>query len=39
MIQPLKEIKSIGNFKVLISLHPDVSANISLKVSSQEVNK
>ena len=37
MIQPIKEIKSIGNFKVKISLHSEVDAEISIKVESAEI--
>ena len=36
MIQPIKEIKSIGNYKVKISLHSEVDAEISLKVETSE---
>ena len=36
MIQPLKDIKSIGKFKVKISLHPEVDADIVVNVSSSE---
>ena len=36
MIQPIKEIKSIGNYKVKITLHSEVDAEISLKVESSE---
>ena len=36
MIQPLKEIKSLGNFKVKISLHSEVDAEIIIKVESAE---
>ena len=36
MIQPTKEIKSIGNFKVKISLHSEVDAEICIKVESAE---
>ena len=36
MIQPLKEIKSLGKFKVKISLHSEVDAKISIKVISAE---
>jgi large subunit ribosomal protein L9 len=30
MIQPVKEIKSLGKFKVKISLHSEVDAEIQL---------
>ncbi len=36
LIQPSKEIKSLGNFKVMINLHPEVQTQIVIKVSSQE---
>ena len=36
MIQPIKEIKSIGKFKVKISLHSEVDAEITIDVSSAE---
>ena len=36
MIQPVEEIKAIGKFKVKISLHSEVDAEIFIKVSSAE---
>ena len=36
MIQPVKEIKSIGKFKVRISLHSEVEAEITIAVNSAE---
>ena len=36
MIQPVKEIKSIGKFKVKISLHSEVEAEILIIVNSAE---
>ena len=36
LIQPVKEIKSIGIFKVVLNLHPDVQSKISIKVISEE---
>ena len=36
MIQPVKEIKSIGKFKVKISLHSEVDAEITIDVQSAE---
>ena len=36
MIQPVKEIKSIGDFKVKISLHSEVDAEITINVSSAD---
>ncbi len=35
-IQPIKEIKSLGKFKVKISLHSEVDAEISINVQSAE---
>jgi len=37
MIQPIKEIKSIGKFKVKISLHSEVDAEITIDVQSAEI--
>ena len=36
MIQPLEEIKAIGKFKVKISLHSEVDAEITINVSSAD---
>ena len=36
MIQPVEEIKALGKFKVKISLHSEVDADISIDVSSAE---
>ena len=36
MIQPLNEIKSIGKFKVKVSLHSEVEAEITINVESAE---
>ena len=36
MIQPIQEIKSIGKFKVKISLHSEVDAEVTVKVVSAE---
>jgi large subunit ribosomal protein L9 len=36
MIQPLKEIKSLGKFKVKIYLHSEVDAEITINVASAE---
>ena len=36
MIQPVQEIKSIGKFKVKISLHSEVDAEITINVSSAD---
>mgnify|MGYP001430831099 CR=1 FL=1 len=35
-IQPVKEIKSIGSFKVVLNLHPEVQSQISIKVISED---
>ena len=35
-IQLVKEIKSLGNFKVKVNLHPEVQAEINIKVESLE---
>ena len=36
MIQPVEEIKSLGRFKVKISLHSEVDAEITINVSSAD---
>ena len=36
MIQPVEEIKSLGKFKVKISLHSEVDAEVIINVSSAE---
>ena len=36
LIQPIKEIKSLGNFKVAINLHSEVQTQIVIKVIPQE---
>tara|TARA_A100000164_G_scaffold334724_1_gene326178 strand:+ start:269 stop:727 length:459 start_codon:yes stop_codon:yes gene_type:complete len=36
MIQPINEIKALGKFKVKISLHSEVDAEITINVSSAE---
>ena len=36
MIQPVKEIKSLGKFKVKISLHSEVDAEITIDVKTAE---
>ena len=36
LIQPSKEIKSIGNFDVLVNLHPEVQTQIVIKTTSEE---
>ena len=39
LIQPSKEIKSIGIFDVLINLHPEVQTQIVIKTVAQEEEK
>ena len=36
MIQPINEIKSLGKFKVKISLHSEVDAEVNVVVESAE---
>ena len=36
MIQPVREIKSLGKFKVKISLHSEVDAEITIDVKTAE---
>ena len=36
MIQPIEEIKSLGKFKVKISLHSEVDAEITVNVTSAD---
>ena len=38
MIQPINEIKSIGEFKILLNLHSEVQTHIILKVISKDNN-
>ncbi len=38
MIQPVKEIKSLGNFKVFLNLHSEIQSQISIKVLTKEEN-
>ena len=39
LIQPVKEIKSLGDFKVVINLHSEVQEEIVVKVIQQEEAK
>ena len=39
LIQPIKEIKALGTFKVIINLHPEIQAEILLKVEAEETAK
>ena len=36
LIQPVKEIKSIGAFKVVLNLHPEIQSEITIKVISED---
>jgi large subunit ribosomal protein L9 len=36
LIQPVKEIKSIGTFKVLVNLHSEIQSTINIKVVQEE---
>ena len=36
LIQPVKEIKTLGNFKVNVNLHPEIQSEISIKVITEE---
>ena len=36
MIQPVTDIKALGKFKVRISLHSEVDAEITINVSSAD---
>jgi len=38
-IQPVKEIKSLGEFKVMINLHSEIQENIIVKVLPKEETK
>ena len=39
VIQPIKEIKSIGTFSVNLNLHSEIQSQIKIKVVSQEENQ
>ena len=39
LIQPVKEIKTLGTFKVKINLHPEIQSEILIKVVSKENTK
>ena len=39
LIQPVKEIKSLGEFKVMVNLHPEIQEKIIVKVLPQEEAK
>ena len=36
LIQPIKEIKTLGTFKVNVNLHPEIQSEISIKVISED---
>ena len=36
LIQPVNEIKSIGSFKVVLNLHPEVQSEITINVISED---
>tara|TARA_B100000427_G_scaffold286622_1_gene260705 strand:+ start:238 stop:693 length:456 start_codon:yes stop_codon:yes gene_type:complete len=36
LIQPIKEIKTLGNFKVNVNLHPEIQSEISIKVIAED---
>ena len=38
MIQPTKEIKSLGIFEVNLNLHPEIQTQIKVRVEAQEEN-
>ena len=39
MIQPVKEIKSLGTFKVMVNLHFEIQSQINIKVIPDEIVK
>jgi len=36
LIQPIKEIKTLGTFKVMLNLHPEIQSEIAIKVVSED---
>tara|TARA_A100001035_G_C27714522_1_gene468848 strand:+ start:666 stop:1124 length:459 start_codon:yes stop_codon:yes gene_type:complete len=38
LIQPAKEIKSLGTYNVVLNLHSEIQTEIKIKVTSQEEN-
>ena len=38
LIQPAKEIKSLGTYKVILNLHSEIQTEIKIKVVAQEEN-
>ena len=39
LIQPVKEIKTVGEFKVILNLHSEIESFIKIKVSPEELIK
>ena len=39
LIQPVKEIKSLGEFKVMLNLHSEIESSITIKVIPEEIVK
>ena len=39
MIQPTKEIKSLGLYDVILNLHTDIQTKIKIKVIAKEENE
>ena len=39
LIQPIKEIKALGTFKIILNLHSEIQAEIMLKVEPEENTK
>ena len=39
MIQPTKEIKSLGSYNVVLNLHPEIQSQIKIEVIPQEDNQ
>ncbi len=35
-IQPVKEIKTLGTFKVILNLHSEIQTEINIKVISED---
>ncbi len=38
-IQPTKDIKTLGNFKVILNLHSEVQSQITIRVISEDIAK
>ena len=36
LMQPVNEIKSLGSFKVVLNLHPEIQSEITIKVISED---